>query len=136
MIIERMEKYKVKIDTVINCGGIAEKNPLLMQIYADVLNRTMLISGSAQTCALGSAILASVLGDPDKGYHPDVETAQAKMVGFKDRRYEPQAANVGVYDSLFALYQEVHDSFGIAGQQFDHGQFMKKLLEIKNNSSK
>ncbi len=55
-IINRFEEYGVKIEQVVNCGGIAEKNPVVMQIYADVTGRPMKISRSAQTCALGSAI--------------------------------------------------------------------------------
>ncbi len=55
-IINRFEEYGVTIDQVINCGGIAEKNPLTMQIYADVIGRPMKVSRSAQTCALGAAI--------------------------------------------------------------------------------
>ncbi|MBL7154692.1 MAG: ribulokinase, partial [Phycisphaerae bacterium] len=59
-IINRFEEYGVKVSEVINCGGIAEKNPLLMQIYADVTGREMMISRSAQSCALGAAIAGSV----------------------------------------------------------------------------
>ena len=60
-IINRFEEYGVKIDEVVNCGGIAEKSPLVMQIYADITGRPMKISRSAQTCALGSAIAAAVV---------------------------------------------------------------------------
>ena len=42
------------IERVVCSGGIAEKNPLLMQIYADVTGRAMLVAGSSQTCALGA----------------------------------------------------------------------------------
>ncbi len=52
-IINRFEEYGVQVKEVVNCGGIAEKNPFVMQIYADVCNRPMKISRSAQTCALG-----------------------------------------------------------------------------------
>ena len=55
-IINRFEEYGVKIKQIVNCGGIAEKSPLVMQIYADVTGRPMKVSRSAQTCALGSAI--------------------------------------------------------------------------------
>ena len=58
-IINRLEEYGVRIKEIINCGGIAEKNPMLMQIYADVMGREMKISQSEQTCALGAAIAAN-----------------------------------------------------------------------------
>jgi L-ribulokinase len=59
-IINRLEEYGVAVKQVVNCGGIAEKNPLVMQIYADVTGRPMKISRSAQTCALGAAIAGAV----------------------------------------------------------------------------
>ena len=59
-IINRYEEYGVKISEVVNCGGIADKSPLVMQTYADITGRPMKISRSAQTCALGSAIAAAV----------------------------------------------------------------------------
>ena len=61
-IIHRFEEYGVAVKEVVNCGGIAEKNPFVMQIYADVCNRPMKISRSAQTCALGAAVFGAVAG--------------------------------------------------------------------------
>ena len=75
----------MRIDRVVCTGGIAEKNPLLMQIYADVTGRAMQVAGSSQTCALGSAIAAAVLA----GEHPDFETAQAAMTTIRPEQYEP-----------------------------------------------
>jgi L-ribulokinase len=57
-IINRFEEYGVKISQIVNCGGIAEKSPLTMQIYADVTGRPMKLSRSAQTCALGADLCA------------------------------------------------------------------------------
>ncbi len=65
-IIERIEEYGVPISRVVCCGGIAEKNTLLMQIYADVTGRTMQVAGSSQACALGSAVAATVLAGKAK----------------------------------------------------------------------
>jgi L-ribulokinase len=65
-IIERIKEYGVPIERVVCAGGIAEKNPLLMQIYADVTGCTMLVAGSSQACALGSAVSAAVLGGRNK----------------------------------------------------------------------
>src|SRR5262249_59988541 len=59
-IIERLREYGVPIERVVCCGGIAEKNDLFMQIYADVIGQPMLIAGSPQTPALGAALSAAV----------------------------------------------------------------------------
>ena len=71
----------MRIDRIVCTGGIAEKNPLLMQIYADVTGRTMHVAASSQTCALGSAISAAVLA----GAHPDFAAAQAAMTSLQAR---------------------------------------------------
>ena len=107
-IINRFEEYGVKIDEVVNCGGIAEKSPLVMQIYADITGRPMKISRSAQTCALGSAIAAAVIA----GAHKDFATAQKKMTGLKPKVYKPNPKAHAVYKELYALYKQLHDAFG------------------------
>ena len=71
VIIERMREYGVPIERVVCCGGIAEKNDLFMQIYADVIGQPMLVAGSPQTPALGSAVSAAVTaGAAAGGYAP------------------------------------------------------------------
>ena len=127
-IINRIEEYGVPVDEVINCGGIAEKSPLTMQIYADVCNRPMKVSRSAQTCALGSAIAASVAA----GNHPDVPTAQAAMTGVKERVYIPDPEAVAVYAKIFALYSDIHDAFGTSIWNGNLGHVMKSLLTIRD----
>jgi L-ribulokinase len=126
-IIERIREYGVPIDRVVCTGGIAEKNPLLMQIYADVTGCTMLVAGSSQTCALGSAISAAVLAKA----HPSFDAAQQAMTSLRPERYEPIAARQAVYDQLYALYRDLHDSFGGLTKSADLSRVMKSLLEIK-----
>ena len=126
-IIERIEDYGVRIDRIVCSGGIAEKNPLLMQIYADVTGRTMLVAGSSQSCALGSAIAAAVLA----GAQPDFETAESAMTWLKPAHYEPAAENRMVYDRLYRLYRELYDSFGGLTKSADLTRVMKDLIEIK-----
>ncbi len=126
-IIERIEEYGVPIDTVVCAGGIAEKNPLLMQIYADVTGRAMHVAGSSQTCALGSAISAAVLA----GAHADFESAEAAMTSLKPAHYAPIAENRKGYDRLYALYRALHDSFGGLTKSADLSRVMKDLIEIK-----
>jgi len=110
-IINRFEEYDVTVREVVNCGGIAEKNPFVMQIYADVCNRPMKISRSAQTCALGSAIFGAVVG----GAYKTTEQAQRKMTGVKSKVYKPDRAAAKVYAELYRLYRQLHDAFGMTG---------------------
>ncbi len=90
----------MRIEQVVNCGGIAEKNPLVMQIYADVTGRPMKVSRSAQTCALGAAVAAAVVA----GAHRDFAAAIGAMTGLKPRVFKPDAGAHAVYRELvFAL---------------------------------
>ncbi len=127
-IIERFKEYGVPIDRVVCAGGIAEKNPLLMQIYADVTGCTMLVAGSSQACALGSAVSAAVLA----GAHPDFPTAQAKMTSLKKVSYQPKPAAQRTYDQLYALYRQCHDAFGGVNKSSDLSRVMKDLLTLKD----
>lgn len=129
-IIDRLEEYNVHIEEIINCGGITEKNPLFMQIYADVLNRPMKISASAQTCALGAAIYGAVVAGKKSGGFNSVEEAQKSLCTFKNTIYKPVPENVKVYSEIYKLYSELHDSFGLKSSSFDHYEIMKSLLEI------
>ncbi|HLO39401.1 MAG TPA: ribulokinase [Phycisphaerales bacterium] len=130
-IIERIESFGVEIERVVNCGGIAEKNPLVMQIYADVCNRPMYIARSGQTCAVGSAIFASVVG----GAHPDVQTAQHAMAGVRETIYRPIAANAEVYRELFGIYTRLHDAFGVKNASgLDLDRLMKDLIAIRTRA--
>jgi L-ribulokinase len=130
-IINRFEEYGVKIDQVVNCGGIAEKNPMVMQIYADVTGREMKVSRSAQTCALGSAVAAAVVAGSASGGYDDFAAAQAAMTGVKDVIYKPIPENHAVYQKLYALYKQLHDGFGLAGHTASLSNVMKDLLQIK-----
>jgi L-ribulokinase len=132
-IIDRIEEYGVKIDEVINCGGIAEKNPFIMQIYADVTGREMKVSRSSQTCALGSAMAAAVVAGRERGGYNDFLSAQAAMSGAKDRTYKPIPENRAVYARLYPLYKQLHDGFGIAGGAINMSNVMKELLDIKES---
>jgi L-ribulokinase len=127
VIIERIREYGVPIERVICAGGIAEKNPLLMQIYADVTGCTMLVAGSSQACALGAAVGAAVLA----GAHRDFPAAQRRMTRLAAVRYRPRAASRRTYDQLYAQYRALHDGFGVAKSGADLAGVMKALLTLK-----
>ncbi len=127
-IIGRLREYGVPVRRVVCAGGIAEKNPLLMQIYADVTGCTLQVAASSQACALGAAVAASVAA----GAHRDFAAAQRAMTSLKPRVYRPRAAARRVYDNLYGLYRRLHDAFGGTDRRADLSRVMKDLLEIKN----
>jgi L-ribulokinase len=131
-IINRFEEYGVKISQIVNCGGIAEKSPLTMQIYADVTGRPMKLSRSAQTCALGSAIAATVVA----GAHKNYAAAQKKMTGLKPVVYKPNPKAHAIYRQLYALYKELHDAFGTKDWNGNLYGVMKQLIDIRNRVRK
>ena len=103
-IINRFEEYGVKVEQIVNCGGIAEKNPLVMQIYADVTGRPMKVSRSAQTCALGAAIAGAVVAGKPAGGYANFAAAQKAMTGLKPKVFQPNPKAHAVYKELYALY--------------------------------
>jgi L-ribulokinase len=126
-IINRLEQYNIDINDVITCGGIAEKNPIVLQIYADVLNRPIHVSRSAQTCALGAAIAAAVCA----GEYPTIPDAQQAMTGLKKKVYQPVAEHAAVYKELYKLYKQLHDAFGTTSWKGNCHNVMKDLLAFK-----
>ena len=135
-IVERLTEYRVAVERVVCCGGIAEKNDLFMQIYADVLGRPMLIAGSPQTPALGAAIAAAVAAGGAAGGHDAFEPAQRAMTGLKEKRFMPDGDAHGVYDDLYGLYRQLHDAFGGVTRGADLGPVMKRLLDLRERQAR
>ncbi len=132
VIMERFEEYGVKVERVVNCGGIAQKDPFFMQIYADVMNREMEISKSSQTGALGSAIAGSVVAGAENGGYDSFQDAMANMTGILDVTYTPIPEHVEVYNELFEQYKKLHDAFGTQSYTGDLSKVMKDLLAIRD----
>ena len=130
IILERIEEYGIPVQRIVCAGGIAEKNAMLMQIYADITGREMQVSASSQSCALGAAIAGAVLAGAEKGGYADFVSAQKAMTGVKDETYTPDPERHAAYNRIFALYRQVHDNFG-GVSPVDLAGVMKALLDIK-----
>ena len=129
-IIKRVEDYGVKIDEVINTGGLSIKNATLMQCYADIIGKPMKVSQSEQTCALGAAIFGAAAAGA--GTLADL---QAKVTAVREKVYHPIPENQSVYAELYALYRTLHDAFGTAGWSGRINHVMKQLLDIRARQS-
>jgi L-ribulokinase len=131
-IVERMTEFGIPIDRVVNCGGIAVKNDLFMQIYADVIGRPMHIAGSSQTPALGSAISAAVTAGKEAGGYDTFERAQKAMTFLKQKRFDPTPEAHAIYHELYGMYMELHNAFGgVSTEGADLPSLMKRLLALR-----
>ena len=126
MIIETFRKYGVGVETFYAAGGIALKDPMMMQIYADVIKMPIKIAGSEQGGALGSAIFGAFAAGSKNGGYDDVFEAAKVMGKVKDTVYTPNEANSEIYDKLFAEYKILHDYFGTG-----ENDVMKRLKKLK-----
>ena len=125
-IIEAFGESGVPVKELFACGGIAEKNKMMMQIYSDVTNRPISIGGSSQAPALGSAMFGALAAGKARGGFDSINEAVAAMAKIKDKKYFPNPANAGVYDKLYTEYKTLHDYFGRGANDV-----MKRLKALK-----
>lgn len=125
-IIEAFESAGVPVDKLVAAGGIAAKNPFFMQVMADVTKKTIGITGSDQSGALGSAIYGIAAAGTEKSGYATVEDIIARIGKQKDTKYVPNEANEEVYDKLYSMYSSLYDYFGNGGNDV-----MKQLLALK-----
>ena len=125
IIIETMEENGVPVEEIVAAGGLPKKNPLLMQIYADVTGREIKVIGTNQSGALGSALMGAVAAGAKVGGYDSITAASAAMTRLADEHYVPNYAAKKVYDELFAEYKILHDTFGRGANDV-----MKRLKKI------
>jgi L-ribulokinase len=126
VIIEAFEQNGVPVRELVACGGLPEKNKLLMQIYADVTGREIKVTASKQTPALGSAMFGAVAAGKASGGYDTIFEAVKRMASLKDETFKPRPENQKIYDLLFAEYVRLHDYFGRG-----ENDVMKTLRRIK-----
>ena len=125
-IIENYREHGVPVNEFFASGGISQKDPMTMQIYADVINMPIKIAGSLQGPALGSAIFAAKAAGKAAGGYDDIFEAARTMGKVKDTVYTPIPENAAVYDKLYAEYKTLHDYFGRGDNDV-----MKRLKALK-----
>jgi len=112
VIVDAFESAGVPVESIVACGGLPQRNELLMQIYADVTGREFAVAASAQTPALGAAMFAAVAAGPELGGYATIEEARHRMAHLSGRRFAPVAAHHAVYTDLYRDYVRLHDLFG------------------------
>jgi L-ribulokinase len=112
VIVEAFRAGGVAIDRIVACGGLPDRNRVLMQIYADVTGLPIAVAASGQTPAVGAAMFAAVAAGPAAGGYATIGEAARRMAHLRDEVYVPDEANEATYDLLYAEYVRLHDLFG------------------------
>ncbi|MNS32009.1 Ribulokinase [compost metagenome] len=128
-IVDAFHSSGVPVDALYACGGLPQKNRLLMQIYADVTNREIYIADSKQTPALGAAMFAAVAAGAEAGGYDSIIDAATSMAKVKEETFKPIPANVEIYELLYQEYSKLHDYFGRG-----ENDVMKRLKAIKKSA--
>jgi len=129
-IVDAFHSNGVEVNELYACGGLPQKNRLLMQIYADVTNREIKVAASKQTPALGAAMFGAVAAGAAKGGYDSIVDAAQKMARVREETFKPIPANVAVYEKLYAEYNTLHDYFGRGANDV-----MKRLKAIKEEQA-
>jgi L-ribulokinase len=127
LIVENFRRQGVPIDEALCCGGLAEKNELFMQIYADVLQMELKVARSSQTCALGSAMWGAVAAGAAGGGYDSIQAAAEKMAGIRAKTYRPNPAHAEVYNALYNEYIQLERYFGEGGNDV-----MRRLKSLRS----
>jgi L-ribulokinase len=112
VIIESFVKGGLEVNEIIACGGLPERNKLLMQIHADVTGLPIKVAASSNASALGSAMFGAVAAGSANGGYDSIRDAAESMAHLKDEVFTPNSSNKAVYDALYAEYIRLHDYFG------------------------
>ena len=128
VIVENNRKHGLQVNEIIASGGISQKNPMLMQIYADVLNMPIHVTATKQGPALGSAIMAAVAAGKHNGGYAAIREAAAHMHAPEMGVYMPNKAHGELYDEMYRDYYMLQAYFGQGGNNI-----MKRMLQRKNS---
>jgi L-ribulokinase len=129
VIADEFERSGVPVDRIVACGGLPERNTLLMQIYADVTGRRIAVAGSKQAPALGAAMFGAVAAGAALGGYDSIVDASRRMGHPSDTSYEPNPAHQATYDALYREYRRLHDLFGRHGDDV-----MRNLKRIQHEA--
>lgn len=128
-IIEAFVKHGVPVNELVTCGGLPEKNKLLMQIYADVTGLELKVTASRQTPALGSAMFGAVAAGKAAGGYDSIFEAAGRMARLKKETFTPIPAHQKAYNSLYDEYTTLQDYFGRGANDV-----MKRLKQLKKET--
>lgn len=130
-IVDAFHQSGVAVEELYACGGLPQKNKLLMQIFADVTNRPIYIADSVQTPAVGAAMFGAVAAGAEAGGYDSILDAAERMARVKEEVIQPISENVEIYELIYQEYNTLHDYFGRGANDV-----MKRLKTIRSQSER
>jgi L-ribulokinase len=130
-IIETYESAGIPVDELYACGGLPQKNKLLMQIFADITGKEIQLADSSQPVALGAAIFGAVAAGSKAGGYDHIQEAAKRMARVKAERITPNPKHSKIYDELYDYYKQLQNWFGKEQPQMMHG--LKKLRGLNSD---
>jgi L-ribulokinase len=131
MIVDALETAGVRVERIVACGGLPERNRLLMQIYADVTGRELAVAASSQVPALGAAMFGAVVAGATLAGYDSIVDASRRMAHLSPDVYSPSPEAHAVYDELYGEYVRLHDLFGRRGDDV-----MRNLKRIQRDATR
>ncbi|MFP4026417.1 MAG: ribulokinase [Candidatus Brocadiia bacterium] len=126
-ILEAYEDSGIEVRELVACGGLPEHNPFVVQLFADICGMPLPVAGTAQACALGSAMCGAAVAGEKAGGYESVADASARMAPALRGSFEPDPEASQVYDRLYAEYCNLYDLFG------REEELMHRLRQIKSD---
>jgi L-ribulokinase len=127
-IIDNFTEHGLTIDQVVACGGIAEKSPVLMQLFADISGRPLQVPASTQIPARGAAMFGAVAAGASGGGFNDINAAVERLRPATARSYTPDAEAHATYDQVYEIYHGLHDTLGL-----QHAGWMHHLKRLRGH---
>ena len=125
-IVENFSEHGLAIEEIVACGGIAERSPLLMQLFADTSGLTVQVPASSEIPARGAALFGAVAA----GEFDDIRAAIAATRPGTARTYRPEPRAEAIYEEVYAIYRSLYDLLGSSHAELLHG-----LKRIRNQRS-
>jgi L-ribulokinase len=124
-ILQAYDEDGIEVSELIACGGLPDKNPMVVQIFADVCNMPLKIAGTSRACAMGAAICGATAAGKKNGGCGSVPEAAEHMASPPKSTCAPRPEAAAIYDRLYAEYCRLHHVFG------RENRLMHRLREIK-----
>jgi L-ribulokinase len=130
VIVEAFERAGLPVGAIVACGGLPDRNPFAMQVFADVTGREIAVAGSRQAPALGAAMFGAVAAGAAAGGHDSIGDAARAMARLSGTSYAPRVEHRETYDALYGEYLRLHDLFGRGGDDV-----MRRLKRLQTGAA-